>query len=124
MLKDTILKFLKLDGLFAHFNEYIETRIELLKYELKDDLARGIAKASVVLVMVIFLTLFVLLLSFSIAYYISSFVGMFGGFAILAGAYLLIALFIYLFRRPITAHIEADIKKIMHKHKSDDTGNG
>ncbi|MCU0356099.1 MAG: phage holin family protein [Cyclobacteriaceae bacterium] len=124
MIKETLLKFFKLEGVFNHVNEYIETRLELFKYELKDDLARATAKMTVIVVITVCFTLFILLLSFSLAYYLSEKVGIFEGFAIVAGLYLLLALVFYVFRASLSTSLEAGIKKILHKHDHHDTGNG
>jgi hypothetical protein len=124
MLKETLLKFFKLDGVFQHLHDYIETRIELLKYELKDELARGIARSTVIVMIAVFFTLFILLLSFSLAYLLADYVGLFGGFSIVAGVYLVFAILLLFFKDSIGHWLEAEIKKVIHKQKHNDTGNG
>ena len=49
MIKETILKLLKLDSLVDNLTGYFEGRIELMKYEIKEDLARGLAKVSLLM---------------------------------------------------------------------------
>lgn len=111
MLTDTILKLLKLDGLLNSLTDYVETRIELLKYEIKEDVARAIAKASIFLVLALFTGLIIIFLSVAIALKIGDHLGHAAGFGIVSGAYLLLTLIILLLRRRIRQAIEDDIKK-------------
>ncbi|MCU0399102.1 MAG: phage holin family protein [Cyclobacteriaceae bacterium] len=122
MLKETLLKFFKLDGLLNHLNEYIETRIELVKYELKDDLARIITRMALVLILALFLTLCILFFSFSLAYILADYVGVYGGFAIVGGAYLFLIILIVVFRKSLSEVLEKEIKKTLHKQKHDEAG--
>jgi hypothetical protein len=41
-IKDTIFKFLRLDNLVDNLSGYLETRLELFKVEVREDVARGI----------------------------------------------------------------------------------
>jgi tetrahydromethanopterin S-methyltransferase subunit E len=115
MLKDTILKFLKLDGLVNNLNDYVETRIELLKYEIKEDVARAIAKASIFLVLMLLAGLVVVFLSVAAALLLGTYVGTSAGFAIISGFYLLLILIISLSRDRLSNAIEEDIKKHFKK---------
>src|SRR5688572_10241369 len=45
MLKDTLSKFFKVDSLLGNLTGYVETRVELLKIEVKEDVAKGLAQA-------------------------------------------------------------------------------
>jgi uncharacterized membrane protein YqjE len=117
VLKDTLLKFFKMDSLIENITGYVETRIELLKIEIKEDVAKGLAKALVFIVVAAALTLFVLLISIAAAFKIGESVGTFGGFAIVAGIYLLLGLFLFLFRDSITGKLEEQLTEIMKKRK-------
>lgn len=123
MLKETLLKFLKLDGLMAHLTEYIETRLELVKYELKEDLARAISKGTIVLTIAALITLVVFFASVSLAFVLSEWVGLHSGFAIVAGLYLVLMIVVIIFREPISHKVEQEIKKTLHKHH-ENTGDG
>ena len=48
MLKDRVLKFLKLDGLVDGLSGYIETRVSLLKIEVKEEIIELISKILVI----------------------------------------------------------------------------
>ena len=120
MLKDTLLKFLKLDGLLNHLSEYIETRIELIKIELKEDIAHAISKMTIALIQGALLTLFILFVSVSLAYILAEHVGVYGGFAIVAGFYLLLMLILIIFKEPITRKLDHEIKKTFKRKRHED----
>ena len=127
MLKETLLKFFKLEGLINNLTGYIETRLELVKYELKEDIARAMAKIAIVMVIALFFTLFLLFISVTAAYLLAELVGVYGGFGIVAGVYLILLLVVIFFREPISHKIELEINKTLrhkkHQHHEGD-GNG
>lgn len=111
MLKDALLKLFKLDGLVNTLTGYVETRIELLKYEIKEDMAKAIARLSLVLLTAMFFTFFMLFFSVSVAIKIGEALGTFAGFGIVAGFYLLLMLIIIIFRSSISKSLEEKIKE-------------
>lgn len=116
MLKDTLLKFFKLEGLVNTLTGYVETRIELLKYEIKEDMAKAISRIALVLLVALLFTFFLLFISVSVAIKIGEAWGTFAGFGVVAGVYLVLMLIILLFRDPIGKNIETKIKQhITHK---------
>ena len=117
MLKETILKFLKMDSLIEHVTGYVETRIELLKIEMKEELAKTLSKALVYLVIAGMVMLFVLLISMAGAYKIAESVGTSGGFTIVAAIYLLVGLIVFAFRNSITEKLESRFQEKMNKKK-------
>lgn len=123
MIKETLLKFFKLDELMAHLTEYIETRLELVKYDLKEDLTRAISKGTIVLTIAGLITLVVFFASISLAFLLSEWVGLHTGFAIVAGLYLVVMIVVIIFRDPISHKVEQEIKKTLHKHH-ENTGDG
>ena len=117
MLKDTILKFLKLDSLIEHLTGFVETRIELMKVEVQEEIARVLSRALVFLVITSVLTLFILLFSMAISFKIGERLGYFGGFAIVGGFYLLIGVVILAFRTRISEQVENKLEEIMQRKK-------
>lgn len=117
MLKDSILKFLKLDSLIENLTGYVETRIELTKMELKEDLAKGLSKVALILVLGAVLSLFVVLISIAAAHLIAKSIGPVGGFAVVAGFYLVLGLLIYAFRNAIIANFQEQLVQMMKKKK-------
>lgn len=115
MLKDSLVKLLKLDGLIDNVTGYVEARIELMKLEIKEDLSKTLAKLAMVIVLVFAFSLFMLLLSMAVAYKIGERVGAFGGFAIVAGFYFVLILILVLFRDAISGALEKQLEKIMSR---------
>ena len=116
MLKDTILKFLKLDGFIDSLMGYVETRVELLKIEIKEDLAKSMAKVALILVLAFSFTVFVLFMSVSLAFWIAQSVGTVGGFAAVGGFYFTLAIILVLLRKPLSHSLEKKLIEIF-KHK-------
>jgi hypothetical protein len=106
-----------MDSLIENITGYVETRIELLKMDVKEEVSKGVAKALVYVIIVALATLFVLLISMAGAYKIAESVGTWGGFAIVAGFYLLLGLLVYAFRNPITEALENRFQEKMNKKK-------
>jgi uncharacterized membrane protein YqjE len=117
VLKETLLKFFKMDTLIENITGYVETRIELMKIEMKEEVAKGLAKAFVFIVITAVLTLFVLLISMAVAYKIGETLGTFGGFAVVAGFYLLVGVLLFVFRDSITGKLEESLEEVMKKKK-------
>ena len=89
MLKDSILKFLKLESLIENLTGYVETRIELTKMEIREDLAKGLSNFLLFILLGVVFTLFVILISIAVAHLIAKSTGAVGGFAIVAGLLLI-----------------------------------
>jgi uncharacterized membrane protein YqjE len=117
VLKDTFLKFLKMDSLIENITGYVETRIELLKIEIKEEIAKSLSKALVYVIIVGVVMLFVLLISMAGAYKIAEYVGMSGGFTIVAVVYRLLGLLVYAIRKSITERLEQRFQDKMNKKK-------
>lgn len=114
MWKESILKLLKLDGLVANLTGYVETRVELMKLEIKEEIAKSLAKLSVLVIVIASLSLFVLFFSVSIALLIGERLGFFEGFLIVSGFYFFIAVLVLLMRKSLSETLE---KKLMEKIK-------
>lgn len=112
MLKDILLKFFKLDGLIENLTGYVEARVELLKYEIKEDIARGMAKVAIILVLAMLFTLFTIFISTALALLIGEALNsVFLGFIIIAGVYFILLLLIVIFKDTLSHSIEKQIKK-------------
>lgn len=117
MLKDSVLKFLKLDSLIENVTGYVEARIELTKIELKEDVAKTLSKVLLFMLMGVVLLLFIVLISVAVAHLLAQSVGAFGGFAIVAGFYLLVSLLVFVFRDAISEKLQAYLVEVMKKTK-------
>lgn len=117
MLKDSVLKFLKLDSLIENITGYVEARIELTKLELKEDAAKTLSKVLLFLLIGVVFTLFTVFISVALAHLIAKSVGAFGGFAIVAGFYFLVVLLLYVFKDAISEKLQGYLIEVMKKKK-------
>jgi hypothetical protein len=116
VFKEGIAKFLKLDHLMEHLTGYVETRIEILKYDLKEDLSKGVAKVLVYLGLGVASTFFLFFFTFAAAYLLADYLGTFEGFIIVSACYLVLVLIIWFKRNSLSDYIEREIKEVI-KHK-------
>jgi hypothetical protein len=117
VLKDSILKLLKLDSLIENLTGYVEARIELTKMEIREEIAKGLSKVALFMLMGAVFTLFIVLISVAIAHLIAKSIGAFGGFAIVAGFYLLLGLLLFGFRNAISEKLQDYLVHQMKKKK-------
>ena len=117
MLKDSLFKFFKLDGITSNLTGYVETRMELLKLEIKEDIAKGLSKVAVFVCLAFVVTLFIFFMSMALAYKLGEYIGSSGGFAAVAGLYLVLALVLYLTRERISHLVEKQVMEITRKKK-------
>jgi len=117
-IKDTIFKFLRLDNLIDNLSGYVEARIELLKIEIREDIAKVLAQALGVLIVVCLAGLFILFLSLGFAQYLN---GIFGknhvGYWMVAGIYGIPCLIFIIFRKQIGHSMEAHLMKMIKSKK-------
>src|SRR5690606_40847297 len=97
-VKEKILKLLKLENLFESVSGYVESKFELFKMEVREEVAGIVARVLVVLLIGLSFLLFLILASIGLAYYLGTLVGMTGGIMIVAGFYLLIFVLMIAFR--------------------------
>jgi hypothetical protein len=125
MLKDTILKFFKVDGLIDHVTGYVETRIQLMKYEIREEVAEVIATTILYFVMGTFLFIFILIGSVAAALFIGQEIGYALGFTIVAGFYMVVAVVLIVFRDRIENQLEIRVRNALTKKKKNESnGNG
>lgn len=113
MIKEAILKLLKLDGLISNLTGYVEGRIELMKHEMKEDVARGLAKVSMIMLSALLFTFFLIFVSIAVAFKLSESMGEFNGFGIVAAFYLLLLIGIIVFRNGISKSLEKKLKNLI-----------
>lgn len=117
MIKETILKLLKIDGLVDHVSHYLETRLQLFKLEIKEDLIGMLSKIILYLLLSMVVVFFLIMASLGFAYFLGTKLGMMNGFFIVAGLYLLIAVILILFREKISSAIEKLLTDIAQQKK-------
>jgi hypothetical protein len=115
MLKDRLLKFLKLEGLMETVSDYVETKFALLKLEIKEEVIELLSKVLVGLLLFGTMVFALLLLSFAAAYAIGLKLGTSIGFIIVAGFYWLLMILFFVFRKEISNKLEIKLNDIAKK---------
>ena len=115
MIKERILKMLKLDSLIDSLSGYVESRFELFKIEIKEDVVRMIVQVLVLLIIAICAIFVLLLLTLGGVYYLGSLLGMLAGAMIMAGLYLLILIVLISFRKRISNALHRMILQMAEK---------
>ena len=121
-LKETIFKFLRLDGLFNHLTGYVEARIELLKIEIREDIAKALAKAlaNAMIYGVIFFfgCMFMAFFSVGLAHFLNRYFSQtYIGFTIVAGLYLVGFLIFMIFRKNILQNFEKHLTELIKRRE-------
>ena len=117
MLRDSIAKFFKVDSLISNLTGYVETRIELLKVEAKEELAKGLSSLLVYVLMVFVFALVVVFVSVGVALGIAASIGGFAAFAIVAGFYLVVGIILMASRERLIRNLEKKISSLLKKKK-------
>jgi uncharacterized membrane protein YqjE len=117
-LKETIFKFLRLDGLFNHLTGYVEARIELLKIEIREDIAKALANAMIYGVIFFFGFMFMAFFSVGLAHFLNRYFSQtYVGFAIVAGLYLVGFLIFMIFRKNILQNFEKHLTELIKRRE-------
>ena len=117
MFKEGIAKFLKLDQIMERLTDYVESRIEIVKYDIKEELSKALSKASVYLTLDFLGSFFLLFFSAALALELARHIGMFGGFAVISGMYLIAGIVIYAKRSLLIARVEREIRILIRQKK-------
>jgi uncharacterized membrane protein YqjE len=117
-IKDTIFKFLRLDNLMDNLRGYVEARVELLKIELREDIAKALAKAIMIITVGLLAMIFLLFLSIGLAHYLNTFFQQaYVGYWIVAALYGVPCLLFVLFRKSIGHSVETHLTKMIKSKK-------
>ena len=123
--KSRLFKFLKIDSIIENLTGLVETRLELAKIEMKEELAK-IAARVIALVIFSFLgVMIVIFFSIWLATYLNSLLGsLWAGYAIVTGFYFLILILLILFKVHILlqAKIEGALMQNVDDEEDDDEG--
>lgn len=115
MLKDTLSKFFKLDSIIENLTGLVETRVELLKVEVKEDVSKALAKAVAYLFIAFILALFLTFVSIAVALLLGRTLGHVVGFSIVGAVYLIIGLILWFSREKIITELEARFSFLFRK---------
>ena len=117
MLKETLSKFFKVDSLLDHLTGYVESRVDLLKVEVKEDLAKGLAQGVGYLFIAFIFALFITFLSTAVALLLSERFGSFAGFSIVGGFYLITGIIMWFSREKLISKLENRFVFMFRKKK-------
>jgi hypothetical protein len=121
-----IKNMLSLDRWIENFEGYLDARIELAKYDIKEVLVEVLTKSLVVLVMAFLAISGLICLNFGLAYLISYFLGFpFAGFFVLGLFYALLTWAVYANRNNIKLKnkIEARLRDTLNQPKAGSNDN-
>lgn len=118
MLRDSLAKFFKVDSLISNLTGYVETRIELLKIEAKEELTKGISSILVFLLMSFVFGVFIIFISVALALQIGKFTGTIWGFVIVSAFYLIVGFALLMSRENLIKKLEKKISVIINKKKN------
>jgi uncharacterized membrane protein YqjE len=106
-IKDSIFKFLRLDNLVENLSGYFETRVELIKIEIREEIAKVISHGLLIGMVFLLAMLFLVFFSVGLAHYLSSyFNNAYLGFWVVSGIYGVPGLILVLFRKKISQYFE------------------
>jgi len=112
-ISETILKFLKLDGFVSNLTGYVEARLELLKTEVREDIAKAISQAMVTVALLLMGFLFLIFFSIGLAHFVNQyFTASYAGFWSVAGIYGSIFLILLIFRKKILIYFETYFREL------------
>ena len=115
-ISETILKFLRLDNIVQHLTGYVETRIELMKAELREDVAKAIARGMVMVVLFLVGFLFLIFFSVGLAHFINSYFEVaYAGYWTVAGIYAVTFLIVLVFRKNIFQYFEQQFSQLIKR---------
>lgn len=118
-LKEILLRFFKLDSLAEHLNGYIETRVALIKVEIREEVANVLSRGLIIFVMFLTGILFLLFISIGIAEYVNTLMSSeYLGFVIVGGFYGTVLILMILFRKGLLKAFEKQFVGLI-KHKED-----
>jgi len=118
-IKDKILKFLRLDGIISNVTGYVESRVALMKIEIREEVAGILSRG--LIVMGIFLVGFICLLFLCIG--LANYLNMvlessFAGYMILALFFGLLLLTLLVFRKALFRMLEKRFEEMIKQRHS------
>jgi uncharacterized membrane protein YqjE len=114
----SIFKFLRLDNLIDNLSGYIETRLELLKLEVREEVTKMVSYGLMIGFCFLLGLLFLIFFSIGLANYISTYYGTtFTGYWVVSASYALICLILILLRKNIVRFIESHLKEHAKHYK-------
>ncbi len=115
-IKDSIFKFLRIDNLIDNLVGYVEARVDLLKIEIKEDIAKVLARALMACAILFLALLFLLFFSVGLAHYINTFFeSPYSGYWIVSGIYGIPCIAVVLLRKRINSYFEEYMREVIKR---------
>ncbi len=113
---ETILKFLRLDNFVHNITGYIETRIELMKVEIREDVSKAIARGLVSIALILIGFMFLVFFSVGLAHFINGFFDKpYAGYWSVAGLYALLFVVLVIFKKNIYHYFESQLSELIKR---------
>lgn len=120
-IKEYIVKFLKLDSVWNNVVGYVESRIALLKIELREEVATILTRGLMIMVLFLIGFLCVVFLSLGLANYLNTFFeGSYAGYLLTAGLYALILLTLILLRKSVFKTLEKQFEQMIKERSNNE----
>lgn len=117
-IKDTLFKFLRVDNLANNVTGYVETRVKLLKIEIKEDVAKALSKSLAQATIFFFAFLFLIFFSIGMAEFLNTlFTNSFEGYLIISGIYLLLFLVFLFLRKSVNKVFKNFFSDLINKNE-------
>ena len=114
----SILKFLKLDSLVENVIGFVEARIELTKIEVREDMAKAIARGLMFTVLFLMGFLFLIFFSVGLAHFLNQFLEQaYAGYWWVAGIYGATFFALIVFRKNLFEYFQKQMKEMITKRK-------
>ncbi len=115
-IKDSLLKLLRIDKLVDNLSGYVETRVQLLKIEIKEDVAKILSIGIIHGTIILFAFLFLIFFSLGMAEFINLFFeNTFEGYLIVASFYLVCFIVFMIFRKAFDKKVEKYFSEVIKK---------
>lgn len=111
MLGNSLTKFLKLDTLVSNLTGYVETKVEIIKVEVREDINKGISQAVVYLLIAFVFALVIMLISLGAAVALSGKIGVLGGYGSVALVYLILGVVLFSKRDQLMLKVKKELSK-------------
>jgi uncharacterized membrane protein YqjE len=117
MFGNSITKFLKLDNLIENLTGFVETKVELVKVDIKEDLAKGLGTAVNYIIVSFVFALVILFLSLGVAIALADQLGTLAGFSIVALFYLVVGVILLINRKKLSDKLTKQFAENFKKKK-------
>lgn len=113
-LKEEIFRILGIDAVIRSFSDYIESRINLVKMEVREEISRHLSRFMVAAIILLLFFMAFGFLSLTAGLYLNEVTGSsWKGFLILGGVYLVVAFMVLLFRSSLSRSVQQKMKERM-----------